>query len=132
MPAFISSALRQQVIARAGHSCEYCHKPQVSFYPHEVDHVIALKHGGETVFENLAFACFQCNRHKGSDLSSIDPETNSIKPLFNPRTQIWLEHFRFDNAVIVPLTAEARVTVLLLQLNESSRVQERQALHIGS
>jgi len=45
MATYIPEALRRAVIERAGGRCEYCGKPQVSFFPHEVDHVIAQKHG---------------------------------------------------------------------------------------
>ena len=127
----VPAVLRSAVIERAGGRCEYCHKPQISFFPHEVDHVVALKHGSATTLENLAFACFQCNRYKGSDLSSIDPHTGAITPLFNPRTQLWTEHFRFDGAIITPLTPEGRATVFLLRLNDLERTQERAALKVG-
>lgn len=71
----LSESLRQQVINRACNRCEYCQLPAgISFYPHEVDHVIALKHGGQTIESNLAYACWRCNRYKGSDLGSFDPE----------------------------------------------------------
>ncbi|MBI4674056.1 MAG: HNH endonuclease [Chloroflexi bacterium] len=130
MPALIPNPLRQAIIERAQHRCEYCHKPQIGFYPHEVDHVIAVKHGGATTLENLAFACFQCNRYKGSDLASIDPQTNLITPLLNPRRQRWHTHFRMEDARIIPLTPEARATVALLQLNDSTRIQERRVLQV--
>ena len=66
---YISDALRRQVENRANHQCEYCLLPDhLSFYPHEVDHVIALKHNGATTAENLAYACWRCNRYKGTDL----------------------------------------------------------------
>jgi 5-methylcytosine-specific restriction endonuclease McrA len=42
-------------------------------YQHEIDHVIAIKHGGTTVKDNLVLACLKCNRNKGSDVSAIDP-----------------------------------------------------------
>ncbi len=100
----------------------------LSFYPHEVDHVIPEKHGGATELSNLALACWRCNRHKGTDLTSIDPETGAITPLFNPRTQQWHEHFRLRGAIIEPLTPEGRVTVILLQLNRPDRVEERTVL----
>jgi 5-methylcytosine-specific restriction endonuclease McrA len=58
---------------------------EVAFYPHEVGHVIAEKHGGATEIENLAFACWRCNRHKGTDPTSFDPDTRRLSPLFNPR-----------------------------------------------
>jgi len=131
MATSISESLRHTVALRADHRCEYCRKPMVSFFAHEVDHVIAQKHRGETTLDNLAFACFECNRHKGSDIASIDPETQTLTPLFNPRTQSWKAHFRFDDGMIIPLTAEGRVTVLLLHFNDPMRIQERNALKIG-
>ncbi len=91
---YISEALRRLVEERAGYKCEYWQVPaDISFYPHEVDHVIALKHRGETIAENLAYACWRCNRYKGTDLGSFDPQTNDFSFLFNPRTQQWYEHF---------------------------------------
>jgi 5-methylcytosine-specific restriction endonuclease McrA len=39
---------------------------------HQVDHVIAEKHGGQTALDNLALSCTVRNRQKGSDISSID------------------------------------------------------------
>jgi HNH endonuclease len=102
---YISEALRQQIEARANFCCEYCLLPAaVSFYPHEVDHVIALKHGGQTESGNLAYACWRCNRHKGTDLGSFDPETGEFVFLFNPRLQVWSEHFAVEDYHIVGLT----------------------------
>jgi 5-methylcytosine-specific restriction endonuclease McrA len=76
---YISESLRRLVEERAGDKCEYCQLPSaLSFYGHEVDHVIALKHQGETISENLAYACWRCNRYKGSDLGSFDPQTNEF------------------------------------------------------
>lgn len=93
--------------------------------------MIAQKHGGATTLTNLAFACFECNRYKGSNIASIDPQTQELTYLFNPRTQSWADHFQFDNATIMPLTKEGRVTVSLLRLNDATRVQERVALKMG-
>jgi hypothetical protein len=131
MAADTSNSMRRTVIVRAGGRCEYCGKPQISFFPHEVDHVIAQKHGGKTTLANLAFACFECNRYKGSDVASFDPLTGQLTPLFNPRQQEWNAHFSYENGVIAPLTPEGRVTVILLRLNDPTRIQERIALGIG-
>jgi hypothetical protein len=90
--------------------------------------VIAEKHGGQTVFDNLALSCTVCNRRKGSDIGSIDSETGTLVPLFNPRTQKWADHFLFDGAYIVGLTAVGRTTVAFLQLNAFERLAERAAL----
>jgi 5-methylcytosine-specific restriction endonuclease McrA len=84
----ISAALRRLVVERAQHCCEYCLLPHgVSFFPHEVDHIIAKKHGGVTNAEKLTYACWRCNRHKGSDLGSFDPMTGAFSFFFHPRTQ---------------------------------------------
>ena len=125
---YISAALRREVIERAGNRCEYCLLPaEVAFYPHEVDHVIAEKHGGATNINNLAFACWRCNRHKGSDLTSFDPQTQQLSLLFDPRTQIWSEHFAYEGERITALTPEGRTTIILLQLNSDARLTERRS-----
>lgn len=123
---YVPTARRREVIKRAGNRCEYCLLPaEIAFYPHEVDHVIAEKHGGTTESDNLAFSCWRCNRHKGTDLTSFDPESGQLSPLFNPRTQTWTEHFAYDGETIVGLTREGRTTVILLQLNSEARLIER-------
>jgi hypothetical protein len=83
-------------------------------FVHEIDHVIAAKHGGTTDLENFAYACAQCNRLKGSDIATLDPHTGQVEPLFNPRRQLWHEHFRLDGPVIVPLSSTGRATERLL------------------
>lgn len=127
--SYIPAALRRLVEERANYRCEYCLLPaSVAFFPHEVDHVIAEKHGGATDADNLALACWRCNRHKGSDLGSFDPKTKVFSFLFNPRIQEWNEHFRLEEVTIVGLTPEGRTTVNLLQLNSDERLAERQRL----
>ena len=126
---YIPTALRQIVQERAGGRCEYCLYPQdVSFLAFEVEHIVAEKHGGATTADNLALACPYCNRFKGTDLGSIDPETGQLTSFFNPRTQRWVDHFRLDGALIVPLPPEGRVTVAILQLNNPHRIVARQSL----
>jgi hypothetical protein len=95
------------------------------FAPHEIDHVIAFKHGGPTELDNLALSCALCNQHKGSDLTSIDPDTGQIVALFHPRQMEWTDHFQWEDAVLVPLSPTGRVTVQLLQLNWADRIEER-------
>lgn len=127
---YISNILRSQVEVRANHCCEYCLLPVIlSFYPHEVDHVIALKHGGITTADNLAHACWRCNRYKGSDLGSFDPETGEFSFLFNPRTQTWVDHFSPHDTRITGKTMEGRTTVQLLKLNTDERLSERRRLN---
>src|SRR5690348_2445863 len=87
MSEHVSAGLRRLVVERAEHRCEYCGVPDTStFVPHEPDHVIAHQHGGTTTADNLAYACFECNRFKGPNLSSIDPLTRIVTTLYSPRT----------------------------------------------
>lgn len=125
----ISATLRRLVIQRAEGRCEYCllHQDDTPF-SHHIDHLIPLKHGGQTVSDNLALACLDCNLYKGSDLTAINPLDSLIYPLFNPRTQIWIEHFAFDGARLNGQTSIGRATVVLLRLNDPVRVLQRQIL----
>ncbi len=125
----ISAALRRLVNERAGGYCEYCRLHQdVSPYTHEVDHIVARKHGGQTVAENLALSCLACNRRKGSDLTTIDPITAVIVTLFDPRTQAWGDHFSLRGATIEGLTPSGRGTVFLLAFNRTDRLTQRAML----
>jgi hypothetical protein len=129
MPDTISTALRQLVFERAEGRCEYCLLPQnVVAHKHEPDHIIPRQHDGETIANNLALACARCNRYKGYNVGSFDPETGELVPFYNPRTQEWSAHFERKGAVIHPLTAAGRVTVKMLHLNDTDRVEERQRL----
>jgi hypothetical protein len=98
------------------------------YYPHEANHVIAEKHGGPTSLDNLAWARFYCNRFKGSDLASVDPISNKVVFLFNPREQRWNRQFRLNGALIEGITASERATVALLHLNDPERVAYRLGL----
>ena len=97
-------------------------------FPHEPDHIIALKHGGPTVSDNLAYVCFECNRAKVSDIASLDPSSGVLTPLYHPRQQTWNEHFAFDGVSIKGLTPIGRATAFLLRLNEPARIAIRENL----
>lgn len=126
---YIPAELRHLVCERARWCCEYCllHQDDADA-PHQFDHLIALKHDGRTVSENLALACQLCNRYKGSDLAAIDPLTGAPAWLFNPRQQKWHEHFELVGARIIGLTPAGRATVEVLRLNAPSRLIDRQSL----
>lgn len=127
--AYIPAALRRLVCDRAQGACEYCLIPEIAvLVSHEVDHVIAEKHGGNTEADTLALSCTICNKYKGSDLASIDLVTGEIFRLYHPRRDDWQEHFQLQGGEIVPLTPIGRVTTRLLQLNRLERQKERQML----
>ncbi len=125
----ISDSVRRLVFERAKGRCEYCLiHARYAVKSHEVDHIRAEKHGGQTIESNLSLSCFQCNRHKGSDLTSIDPVTDKVVLLFHPRQHMWEEHFVLNGAIIEPLTPIGRATVNLLQMNDPDSVDDREVL----
>jgi len=70
--SYIPEALRKLVVERAGRRCEYCLVQEDSFFfSFEVDHIVSLKHEGDTALDNLALTCGTCNRHKGSNLGTF-------------------------------------------------------------
>jgi hypothetical protein len=130
---YISAELRRLVVARANRLCEYCllHEDD-SYFGCQVDHIISEKHGGLTLADNLAFACTTCNRSKGSDVGSIVmPFKGGIfSRFFNPRTDLWREHFMLDadGISIIPLSNIGEVTERILGFNTTERLLERQNL----
>ncbi|MCU0482634.1 MAG: hypothetical protein MUE54_15695 [Anaerolineae bacterium] len=50
-----------------------------------------------------------------------------MQPLFNPRQQIWDDHFQWDETGthIIGLTAIGRATILQLKMNHPATVESR-------
>jgi hypothetical protein len=114
---------RQFVCERAGNRCEHCGLPQqLSPVAHlQIEHIIPRKHGGGDESQNLALACIDCNLAKSSNLAGIDPATGQVFELFNPRNQLWDDHFIRHPAVIVGLTSVGRATIRVLNMNDKER-----------
>lgn len=51
------------------------------------------KTGGETTPENLALACVTCSLKKAARTQATDSETGETVSIFNPRAQLWDDHF---------------------------------------
>lgn len=129
MSRYVSEKLRSLVEERAEGICEYCLINIADTYlGGEIEHIISIKHRGETEANNLALACQPCNRNKGSDLGSISEKSRQLIRFFNPRTDKWSEHFRFNQSVIETLTEIGEVTAEILGFNDFERVQERKGL----
>ncbi|HEY9826668.1 MAG TPA: HNH endonuclease signature motif containing protein [Stenomitos sp.] len=126
----ISESVQAQVRQRSGYLCEYCHaSEQWQYVRFTVDHVMPLSLGGADDLENLALACFHCNRRKTNRLSAIDPQSHEEVTLFNPRKQLWREHFIWssDGLVILGLTSVGRATIATLDLNRERVMSIRAA-----
>ena len=122
----VDQQLRVAVAERASYRCEYCrmHEDDDVFTFH-VEHIIARKHDGETSLANLAYACQQCNLHKGPNLSGIDPDSQEIVELFHPRNHEWDDHLQFDGPRVIGLTPTGRATVRVLNMNDGDRIAFR-------
>jgi hypothetical protein len=121
--------LRQAVRQHARRRCEYCHLAEAhSSLSFEIEHIIAEKHGGESTFENLAWACRYCNSYKGSNIAGIDPASREIVPLFHPRRERWEDHFCWNGPSLTGLTPGGRATVAVLRINQPELVALRQSL----
>jgi hypothetical protein len=122
----IARAIRVIVRERAAGRCEYCRIPDgYADFQHQVDHILPPRHLGTDALINLAYACFECNNAKGTDIATLDSETMSRIWLFNPRTQKWYDHFRIEKGYIVGQTAEGRATARLLEMNTPEQVRLR-------
>lgn len=123
----MNNSVRRIVRERAGNRCEYCQLRQEDslLASLHVEHVIPKKHGGTSELDNLALACIDCNLHKGSNLTGIDPETKQIVELFHPRRQVWDEHFEWRGIRIFGKTSVGRVTVQVLDMNSEDQLSLR-------
>ncbi len=116
---------------RSGHRCEYC-QSQDKYSPvfFTIDHIIPISEGGSNDLENLAYACPLCNRLKWQKTTALDSVTNFSTLLFNPRTQVWQDHFKWsdDFFQIIGLSATGRATVSALLLNREKLIRYRREM----
>lgn len=108
------------VVERANYRCEYCHAPEEAFnFPFEVEHILPVSRGGSDELDNLALSCRACNAYKAAFEVGFDSETQTQASLFNPRREVWEEHFQVNlpTVEIIGLTVTGRATILRLQMN---------------
>ncbi len=125
---YVSEATQNQVRRRAKLLCEYCHaSEQWQYVSFTVDHVIPLTKGGANSIDNLALACFHCNRQKSDKIVAFDEQSLSEVPLFNPRTDSWQKHFIWstDTLLIIGLTPTGRATIVALAFNRARIINIR-------
>jgi hypothetical protein len=124
--SYIAERIRKYVFKRALFMCEYCHlKEDDAYYSHQIEHIISLKHGGETILSNLALACSYCNNFKGSDLATMLLPDKTLIRLFHPRDDKWDEHFEVNDCVFFPKSKVGEATIKVLKMNDIDRIIER-------
>ena len=127
----ISAQMRGKVASRASKRCEYCQHPQsISTSRFQVDHIKPKAANGPTELSNLALACSHCNLHKATRQKGIDPLTEEVVGLFDPRIHEWQDHFFLnrENGEIEGQTPIGRATVVALQMNAEQPIQARRNL----
>jgi hypothetical protein len=118
---YIPVEIERRVRADARNRCGYCLSPQHLVMARlEIEHIIPISKQGSSDESNLWLACPICNRYKSDKMTAVDLETGEIIKLFNPRTQIWTEHFKWteDGLRIVGQTPIGRATVAALHLSD--------------
>lgn len=124
----IKEAGKQIISERANGRCEYCKSLQkYSPQPFVNEHIIPIVVGGTNELDNLAFSCGGCNGHKYTKTTGIDPVSNKVTPLFNPRLDIWDMNFQWsaDNLALIGITEIGRATINALQLNRLNVINLR-------
>lgn len=115
----------RRVHQRAHSMCEYCQTSQrITGQAMHVDHIDP---DGNDSLDNLCLACGNCNLSKAHAKSAPDPETGEVVLLFNPRTQIWSEHFEWtaDGTRLKGRTPTGRATIERLKINQDRVVDAR-------
>lgn len=123
MAAYISKEICKQVRAVDNGRCAYCQTSEAnSGIPLSFDHIQPRAKGGLSILENLCQACRPCNEHKSDQTEAIDPLSNRIVTLFNPRGHHWADHFTWDatGIHILGLTAIGRATIIALDMNNAT------------
>ncbi len=124
-------SVRRFVRTRANGYCEYCLSHEdCGTGPFNIEHIIPPIWGGTDEPENLAYACSGCNGYKFTKIAAIDPVSEENASLFNPRTQIWSEHFCWDETatLILGITPTGRATIEALRMNRLPLVNLRKAM----
>jgi hypothetical protein len=124
----VPASLRQRIREVARNCCGYClSSQQYMMSKLEIEHIIPRAQGGSNEESNLWLSCSLCNRYKGAQIVGVDPFDSAHVKLFNPRTQIWSEHFRWspDGTHILGVTPTGRATVEALRLNNQLAVEVR-------
>jgi HNH endonuclease len=123
----IRDDVKQMVREKANYLCEYCHSPErLSANRFTIDHIIPRSLGGSDDISNLALACRRCNERRYNFVGGVDPDTQEVVPIFNPRRDRWEEHFVWleGGVILQGVTPKGRATCIRLDLNDMRYPEE--------
>ena len=124
----IPSDIQEMVKQRDKNRCSYClSAAQYAYQTFHIDHILPIAKGGTDDIENLCLSCSWCNSSKATKVNGLDLETNKRVPLFNPRKDLWSDHFEWgvDKVSIQGKTAIGRITVKALKMNRPEALRVR-------
>lgn len=128
MSVYVPAELRRRIRDHFAECCAYCRTAEsLTVAIFEIEHIDPRSAGGETVFQNLCFACPTCNRYKANRTVAIDPDTQEQAPLFHPHRDDWAVHFAWSESEteLTALTATGRATINALRMNRPQLVRVR-------
>ncbi len=129
--SYISPTNKQFIFERANGYCEYCKCPaNFTTELFSIEHIVPRAKEGLNDLDNLALACIGCNIFKSAKIEFIDPVSQQVSLLFNPRTMIWDTHFIWDETLtmLIGKTAIGRATIEALKMNRQQLRNLRRAL----
>jgi hypothetical protein len=65
---------------------------------------------------------------QGAEHCGACPDTNEITRLFNPRIDLWPDHFQFDGPRLAGRTSIGRITIDVLAMNANNLLSIRAEL----
>ena len=88
---------------------------------------------GDDVLDNLCLSCWNGKSSKHTATLVTAPETGARVPLFNPRAQVWSEHFEWieGGTHVRGLSPRGRATVTRLKMNRPVIIVARQRWAAG-
>jgi len=120
------NTVRKLVYERANGCCEYCQTCEEN--TGQAMHTEHIDPQGGDGLDNLCLSCSNCNLSKAKATTALDPEISEHVSLFNPRTQIWSQHFVWiDGGLrLHGLTSTGRATIQRLKINQERVLVARQ------
>ena len=129
MSEYYSKEIKKIIRDRAKGRCEYCQWfDDYAPSPYNIEHIIPSSKGGTHSLDNLAFSCRGCNGHKSNKIKVKHQLTGENLNLYNPRIQVWSEHFKWgdDKTKIIGLTPVGEVTIDALKMNRDKLTKLRE------
>lgn len=114
--------IKQKLIEETHGKCAYCESKVSHIYPGDVEHIVPKSLFPEKIFawENLTYACYNCNNSKSTYYSTSTP-------LLNPYLHEPAEHIRAYGSLIFAVdgSIEGDTSITVLKLNRAQLVEKR-------